>query len=95
MSEAVSLCTSYVILFYSDRDRHVDLFPYLSLVHDRRPNLASRDARHDVSDYDSGLVYEMQKNAYPNCDLRNDAFALFVWKAKELLFMSTQIIFCL
>lgn len=96
MSEAeTSLCASYVIRFYFGRDplRADDLSPYPSLARDRRlrPDLSSRDARRDAADYGLGLAYEIRKNVYRNCDLRNDAYALSAWNAKRRCLSRRQV----
>lgn len=82
-TEAVNLYIFYAIQFDSDHDHRADLFlcpvPGLFRDHDRRPRHASHDV-HDALDYGSGSVCETQKSEYQNCDLRNDVFALSVWK---------------
>lgn len=78
MNEVVNLCISYATLFYSDRDHRVDLSPCPCLspypARDHHPCLAYRDVRYDALDYGSDLVYETQKTACQNYDLRNDVF---------------------
>lgn len=81
-NEAANLCIFYVIQFDPDLDHRVDLSLCRAPDHDRRPRLASHDV-HDASDYDLDSVYETQKNAYRNCGLRSDAFALSVCVRSE------------